>query len=381
MGPRGLLGVAVVSFGGPLALAALYAPGIVVDATGSAGLVTVAAAAVFLLPLGIWLAYARRVSGGAGLTGFVEAAVGRRVALVQAGVWTFSYVLYLLYTSAYIVYDVLPAAVPGITAYRPFLAVALPVLVAAAALAPSRVTVVVIGTLAVTQVVLTAMLAALAMARGVPASSIGPHGHAASVAVASGNVALLFVCGSLPLFFGADVARPTQVMRRAVLAGYAVAVLSVAAVVVPLDSDPAFARADVPGVAFADVAAGHAAGVAVGVGVAGSIAAVMLVEYLAVARLAHAVTGWPLRRLTRGLAVLLVAAAPVSLLDPDRFYTGLLRPSLVALWVAQLIPVAVFPWFARRAGRLTARTLAAAVGASALMVFGLYSSIVNQVAT
>ena len=45
-------GVAVTSFGGPLALAALYAPGIVAgSADASAGLAMVAAAAVFPFPL------------------------------------------------------------------------------------------------------------------------------------------------------------------------------------------------------------------------------------------------------------------------------------------------------------------------------------------
>jgi hypothetical protein len=79
-------GVAVTSFGGPLALAALYAPGVVAgSASASAGLVMVAAVAVFAFPLAIWLRYARQVSGPGGLYAFVEAAAGHRVALVQAG--------------------------------------------------------------------------------------------------------------------------------------------------------------------------------------------------------------------------------------------------------------------------------------------------------
>ncbi len=103
-------GVAVTSFGGPLALAALYAPGIVAgSAAASAGLAMVAAVAVFAFPLAIWLRYARQVNGPGGLYAFVEAAAGRRVALVQAGLWIVSYLLYLLYTTAQVVYDTLPA--------------------------------------------------------------------------------------------------------------------------------------------------------------------------------------------------------------------------------------------------------------------------------
>jgi len=75
-------GVAVTSFGGPLALAALYAPGIVAGSAGaSAGLAMVAAMAVFAFPLAIWLRYARQVNGAGGLYAFVAAAAGRRVAL------------------------------------------------------------------------------------------------------------------------------------------------------------------------------------------------------------------------------------------------------------------------------------------------------------
>jgi hypothetical protein len=97
-------GVAVTSFGGPLALAALNAPGIVAgSAAASAGLAMVAAVAVFGFPLAIWLRYARQVNGAGGLYAFVAAAAGRRVALVQAGLWIVSYLLYLLYTTTQVV--------------------------------------------------------------------------------------------------------------------------------------------------------------------------------------------------------------------------------------------------------------------------------------
>jgi hypothetical protein len=115
-------GVAVTSFGGPLALAALNAPGIVAgSASASAGLAMVAAVAVFAFPLAIWFRYARRVNGPGGLCAFVEAAAGRRVAMVQAGLWIVSYLLYLLYTTAQIVYDALPAVFPGERRYQPVL--------------------------------------------------------------------------------------------------------------------------------------------------------------------------------------------------------------------------------------------------------------------
>jgi hypothetical protein len=99
----GFTGVAVTAIGGPLALAALYAPSIAQNAHSSAGLAMVAAAVVFSVPIWIWLSYAREVDAPGGLYGFVAAAAGRRVALAQAGLWTISYLLYLVYTTAQIV--------------------------------------------------------------------------------------------------------------------------------------------------------------------------------------------------------------------------------------------------------------------------------------
>jgi hypothetical protein len=62
IGTLPFLGVVVASFGGPLALAALYAPSILADASASAGFVMVAAAVVFAVPLLVWVRYARHVA-------------------------------------------------------------------------------------------------------------------------------------------------------------------------------------------------------------------------------------------------------------------------------------------------------------------------------
>ena len=63
IGRLGFLGVVITSFGGPLALAALYAPTIVDDTASSAGLVSLLAAAAFAVPLIVWLRYAGHVAG------------------------------------------------------------------------------------------------------------------------------------------------------------------------------------------------------------------------------------------------------------------------------------------------------------------------------
>jgi hypothetical protein len=90
MGQRAYAGVAVTSLGGPLALAALYAPSIAGGASSSAGLAMLAAAVAFGFPLAVWFGYARHVSGPGGPYSFSEAAAGRRVALAQAGPWALS---------------------------------------------------------------------------------------------------------------------------------------------------------------------------------------------------------------------------------------------------------------------------------------------------
>ena len=377
----GFLAIAIVSIGGPLALAALYVPGLVRDASASAGLVTVIAPLAFAFPLLIWLRYAREIASSGGLFSFVEAAAGRRVALVQAAIWTVSYLLYLVYTTVYVVYDVLPSVLPGVRPYRSTLEVAIPILLALVVIAGRSPAVLVLVVFAVGQLVLVALLAVVAIAHAHPMSSFGTTSAAGDIATASGNTALLFVCGSLPFFFGGEVARPERTIRRGLVAAYVLVAVAVVAAVFPLAANPAFTRADIPGVSLVSVYIGHGVGVAVGVGVAASIVGVMLVEYLALTRLMHAVRGVGITTASRLIAIPLVISGPLSLIDPVRFYDDLLKPSLIALWLSQIIVVAVFPLFLRARNALRPQGIVLALGATALMVFGLYSTIRNQLAT
>ena len=377
----GFLAIAIVSIGGPLALAALYVPGLVRDASASAGLVAVIAPLAFAFPLLIWLRYAREIASSGGLFSFVEAAAGRRVALVQAAIWTVSYLLYLVYTTVYVVYDVLPSVLPGVRPYRSTLEVAIPILLALVVIAGRAPAMLVLVVFAVGQLVLVALLAVVAIAHAHPMSSFGTASAAGDIATASGNTALLFVCGSLPFFFGGEVVRPERTIRRGLVAAYVLVAVAVVAAVFPLAANPAFTRADIPGVSLVSVYIGHGAGVAVGVGVAVSIVGVMLVEYLALTRLMHAVRGVGITTASRLVAIPLVLGGPLSLIDPDRFYDDLLKPSLIALWLSQIIVVAVFPLFLRARNALRPQGIVLALGATALMVFGLYSTIRNQVAT
>jgi amino acid transporter len=386
IGQWAFAGVAVVSLGGPLALAALNAPGIVAGASSSAGLAMVAAAVAFGVPLWIWLSYAREVSGAGGLYSFTEAAAGRRVAQVQAGLWIISYLLYVLYTTAQIVYDTLPAVLPGEQRYQTVLEIVIPIALAAVMIAGRTVTLLVIGLLAAGQLAIGAALAGLTVANvATPASTFGGSAPAGSLAIASGQMALLYICGSLPFFLGGDLApaqearqtasRRFPVISRGLVGAYLATVVIIIACVAPLARDPSFTQAAVPGMAVAQQFAGHGFAVTVGIGVVASIAGVILVEYLALSRLLTVVTRWPLRRILIGIGVAMIVFAPVILISPDQIYDDLITPSLVALWLSQLIVFAVYPRFAVKHGRRAVPAWVLALASSAFAVYGLWTAI------
>jgi hypothetical protein len=171
-------------------------PGVLADASASAGLAMVAAAVVFAAPLAIWLRYSRQIASAGGLYAFTEAAAGRRIAMLQAGLWIVSYLLYLI---------------------------AIPVALAGVLTAGRRATLIVTGTLAVGQVAIAAALAGVTIAHlGAPGGSFGPaeSASAGTLATATGQTALLYICGSLPLFLGGEIARPGVTLRRGLIIGY-----------------------------------------------------------------------------------------------------------------------------------------------------------------
>ena len=371
---RGLLPLAFASVGGPLALAALYAPGEVLDVTGSGGIVTIVGAIAFLAPLAIWLRYSDETASSGGLYGFVVAAAGRRVALVQAALWLGSYVLYLLYTSAYVVYDLLPPVWPGVHSWRPALAAVLPALIAAVVVAGRRVAFAAIALLGLVQVPLVVLLDVVAVRHAPTASAFAVSANG-ETSRATAAVATLFICGSLPLFLGGEVAHPRRAFRIALPAALTVTVIGVLLAVYPLAQDPAFAHAAAPGVSLVRADANAAAADAIGAGVAASVVAVMLLEYVAITRLLRAVTGIAIRTWTRWIGRALAVAGPATLLvDPDRFYGTLLRPSLVLLWLSQLVVIGVFPMFVARRGGVRLWHLAATVVAAVLAGYGVVSA-------
>jgi len=207
-----------------------------------------------------------------------------------------------------------------------------------------------------------------------------PAAHA--LARGSANVALLFVCGSLPLFLGAEGRGGPGIVRRSLAAAWALAGVYLVFAAFPLAHVPATLRdAPLPGFAIASAYSGRALGVAVGLGAAVSVVGVIVAEYLALSRLLFAVTRVPVRRLLALIGVPFVALDALSLLDPEGFDEKVLRPSLVALFVSQLIVFAVFPLYRARRGKLGAVDVLIAAVAFALMAWGLYRSLWHPIST
>jgi hypothetical protein len=356
----------VASIGGPIALLS-FLPGTAGDGLDSAGLVVVLALAVFAVPLAIWLAYSRRVVSPGGLSAFVEAAAGRRAALAHGWIWTLAYFLYLPYTVTFVVYDLLPPVFPGLHPYRAALELLLPAALVGFALAPVRMVLAALGLLAATQLVALLVLAGFEFAH-----TTAPFANRPTLdqtGRATGGTALLFVCASLPLYLGAELRGGGRTLRRGLLIAVALVGAAFFVAALPLAGVPGPLRnAAVPGAAIAQAYAGRGLAITVGLLTAAGTLALIVAEYLALARLLHWLHGPPVRSVLAWLAVPFLGADAISLVDPQRFYDDLLKPSLGALFVSQLFVFLVFPRFRRGA-----LALAAAAVASGLVTWGLYT--------
>src|SRR5262249_48002152 len=143
---------------------------------------------------------------------------------------------------------------------------------------------------------------------------------------ATGSTALVFICASLPLYLAPEVRGGSQTVRRGLVAAVAVVGAAFLAASIPLANVPDELRdAPVPGAAVAAAYSGRALEVTVGLLTVGSTLALIVAEYLALARLVHWLHGPPVRSVLRWIAVPFVAADAISLANPDRFYSDLLK--------------------------------------------------------
>ena len=380
LSPLLFTGFAVASIGGPLALATIFVPQAVAGATGLAVLLGIV---VFLAPLALWLRYSERITSPGGLTAFVEAAAGRRLAIAHAWIWILSYFLYLPYTVTFVVYDVLTPVFPGIAPVRPVLELVLPIAVVLVVLAPLRALLAAVVAVAAAQLVLVLVLAAVELARAPRPTGSFATSALDPTARQGAAVGLLFVCASLPLYLGGEVSGGPRTIRRGVGLAFALVGTYVLLAAVPLAGVPAELRdAAVPGAAIAQAYSGRPLAVVIGVATATSVAFLIVAEYVALSRLLHWLHGFELRRVLLAIAVPFVAADAISLVDPTRFYDDLVQPSLGALFVSQLVVFAVYPLYRRRvAGRVGPLTIGAAAVASGLAAWGFYVLVGHGAAT
>ena len=369
------VGFAIASIGGPLALPN-FLPGTAGDeGIESAGLVVLLSLAVFAAPLVLWLVYSRRVVSPGGLTAFVEAAAGRKAAFVHGWIWTFAYFLYLPYTITFVVYDVLTPIFPGLHPYRWVLELVLPVAIVLLVLAPVRLALALLVLVGLAQLVLMLVLGGVTLdhvpVRFAHEPSVDPIGRGV------GGTALLFLCASLPLYLGAEVRGGSRTVRRGLTAAVAVVGACFFVAALPLATVPGALRDfPVPAATIAKYYSGRPLEVAVALGIAAGTLALIVAEYLALGRLLHWLHGLPLRRTLVWIAGPFVIADAISLIDPEAFYEKLLKPSLGALFVSQLIVFLVFPLFRRGV-----RWLPLVVVASALAVWGFYTLVAGSAST
>lgn len=375
LSPLLFAGFAIASIGGPLALPN-FLPGTAGDdGIESAGLVVLLALAVFAAPLALWLVYSRRVVSPGGLTAFVAAAAGRRAALVHGWIWAIAYFLYLPYTVTFVVYDVLPPVFPGILPYRRALELILPVAIVLLVLGPVRLALAGLVVIGVAQLVLMLVLGGVELAhvpvRFAAEPSLDPTGRAV------GGTALLFICASLPLYLGAEVRGGSKTVRRGVATAVAVVGACFFVAALPLSTVPeALREFPVPAAAIAKYYSGRPLEVAVALGIAAGTLALIVAEYLALGRLLHWLHDLPLRPVLLWIAVPFVAADALSLIDPQAFYDKLLKPSLGALFISQLLVFLVFPLFRRGV-----RWLPLVAIASGLAGWGFYTLISGSAST
>ncbi len=372
-------GFALSCVGGPLALAAVDLPDAVGSpAISSMGLTVLAGAALFSAPLLIWWRYSAEIASDGGLYAFVERAAGRRVALVQGCIWTFSYFLYLPFTVTYLVYDQLPESFPAVEHHQRLLELALPVAISLVLIFAERLAIVLVAVTAVVQVALTLVLAAvIARHAGIHPGSFRLHSNGPSVARGIGNVALLFTCASLPLFLGGEIAGGGRTVRKTILGAVVITAVLLLLVAVPMAAlgESSIAFLEVPGYTLVKAYEGEGLADVIAAGAAASVLAVIVAEFIALTRLMRAMLGVSVARAGRVIGVLFVAGNALSLINPERSYSDALTPSLVALYVSQAIVFVAYLRFRPRPSLVDYLAVATATG---LVIFGLEVVISQQ---
>ncbi len=378
--PLVLCGFAVASSGGPLAIATLYALSSAGLPPGALPRAMVLGIVIFAAPLWIWLSYSRRLATAGGLYAFARAAAGEPFAWWQGVVWSFSYLLYLPYTVTYIVYYLLPAFTHLSARADIVLQLGLPVLISVLVASGRRVWLGLLLISSVLQIGAVAVFGLLALLHPVAAYPTASAPTGPALPLAGGvQMASLFVCISLVLYLGDEAAGGAPALRRALFGAFAaVAATSLfAAAVLAARATPAVAASSFPGVTLARLDGGVGAAAAVGLLTLLSVAGLIVSEYVALSRLWREMFGYDTRRSILAIGAWFVATDALGLIHPHRFYNVSIIPSLVALFVSQVMVFAVYPLFAKREGALRVVPVLLTAVALAWALFGLYSALVT----
>ena len=87
---------------------------------------------------------------------------------------------------------------------------------------------------------------------------LAPHVGVGTLFHGSLGLSLLFVCASLPLFFGGEVRGGSRTIRVAIVAAFCVVSAYLLVVAIPLSQMPPELRsAEIPGMAIADAYSSH----------------------------------------------------------------------------------------------------------------------------
>jgi hypothetical protein len=204
------------------------------------------------------------------------------------------------------------------------------------------------------------------------------HGNLQPILFTSATASLLYVCASLPIFLGGEVRGGGRSVQRGIAWAFAVASGLTVLAAFPLAAAPNKVLAtDIPGLALVKSHVGEASATLVGVAVALSVSGLIIAEFLALGRVLGAIFNRPTRLMILISSAAFLAGSLISLIDPNEAYDLLLKPSLIALWISQLIVVAVYPWFVRKHGQLGPVDISLATVASGLMLFALYTAITS----
>ncbi len=366
-------GFAISVIGGPLALAAINIFG---GGVGSLSIETLIGAILFLFPVAIWYGYSKKIASAGGLYSFVKQAAGEKIAKIQGIIFIFSYFLYIPYTITFIVYYLAPVVFPGITPYQPFLEILLPIAVIALLFSGMRSALSFLTASAIVQIVLIIGMATLLFANVNPSL---PAAFSSSPGLLHNSIAisLSFICLSLLPFIGGEAKGGSKVIQKAFLLAFGVTAILLIIIAIPISQLPgslqqSYSNSEIPGVNIVDYYSGTFYATIIGIFAIISTAGLIVAEFIAVGRVLYVMVKPDIRKINLILAGLFIIADFISIANPKAFYNDLIIPSIIALYISQLIVFVVYPLYAKKGSKISIPTISIAAVASILALAGLY---------